>query len=120
MSRLPTPRRGEVWWFDPNPVRSRELGQKVRPALIVSTDHLARERFGKVVVVPGTSQARPNPLHVPFPHALRGRSRLTYFCCEDVRSIDGTTHLRARMGARLVPESIMRQIEYCLRLLLEL
>jgi mRNA-degrading endonuclease toxin of MazEF toxin-antitoxin module len=120
MSPLPTPRRGEVWWFDPDPVRGRELGYKVRPALVISTDAIALPRLGKVIVVPGTTRAHRNPLHVPFHHLLRGQPVTTYFCCEDVRAVDVAARLRGRMAPHPVPAGILAEVERILRLILGL
>lgn len=46
-------RRGEVWWVNFDPSVGREI-QKVRPAIIVSSD-LANQFLNRVQVVPVTS-----------------------------------------------------------------
>jgi mRNA interferase MazF len=120
MSHSSTPRRGEVWWFDPSGARGTELNRKVRPALVVSVDAIDLHRLGKLVVVPGSSRPHPSPLHVPFRHRLRGQPATTYFCCEDVRSIDASLRLRGRMGGRVVPPAVVAEVERVLRLLLGL
>src|SRR5687768_5404472 len=95
------PRRGELWWFDPDPVRGSELGTKVRPALVVSVDPF-NGNGPKVIVVPGTTQERANPFHVPFTYRLRDQPVTTYFCCDNVRAVDTRTRLLRRMSSRPV------------------
>ena len=114
------PQRGEVWWFDPDPVRGHELGRKVRPALVISTNDLHRTGLGKVIIVRGTSNPRPTPLHVPFAHTLRGAPAMTFFCCEEERSIDAAARLRSSMGPRPVHGASLGQVEQVLRLVLGL
>ena len=114
------PLRGELWWFDPDPVRGTELGAKVRPALVVSVDSF-NANGPKVVVVPGTSRAHPgNPFHVPFTYRFKDRQVTTYFCCDNVRTVDTRERLRARMAPRPVPEQLMTAVEGHLRTILGL
>ena len=114
------PRHGELWWFDPDPVRGTELGMKVRPALVVSVDTF-NVNGPKVVVVPGTSrQHTGNPFHVPFTYLLVGRQLTTYFCCDNVRAVDTRARLRARMAPQPVPPHILAQVEQHLRTILDL
>ena len=44
------PQRGEMWWFDPDPVKGTELGQKVRPAIVVSVDGFNQSKRSRGVV----------------------------------------------------------------------
>ncbi len=114
MSPSSTPRRGELWWFDPDPVRGRELGKKVRPALVVSVDHLNQGPSQKIIVVPATSQDSAIPSHVRFDHELKGQPSTTFLCCEDIRAIS-VQRLRGRMGPLPVPTRTMAQVERWLR-----
>ena len=106
------PRRGEIWWFDPDPVVGRELGRKVRPALIVSIDEINQGPSEKIIVVPASSVSHEIPSHVRFDYVNRrtGRPVTTYFCCEDVRAAS-VERLKGRMGPNLVPARIMAQVE---------
>ncbi len=114
------PQHGEIWWFDPDPVRGTELGRKVRPALVVSVDSF-NQNGPKIVVVPGTSQQHhSNPFHVPFTYRLGGRQVTTYFCCDNVRAVDTRARLRRRMAPQPVPSRVLRQVEHHLRIILGL
>ena len=110
MSPLPTPRRGEVWWFDPDPTVGRELGRKVRPGLIISIDEMNQGSSEKVIVVPGTSVDHGIPSQVRFDYRLRGEARTTFFSCEDVRSIS-VERLKQRMAPQPIPGRVMHLVE---------
>ena len=111
------PRHGELWWFDPDPVRGSELGKKVRPALVVSVD--AFNASGpKVVVVPGTTRDHGNPLHVPFSYMLNRAPVTTYFCCDNLRAVDGRVRLLRRMAPRPVPAPLLATVQSHLRTIL--
>jgi mRNA interferase MazF len=113
------PRQGELWWFDPDPVRGTEFGKKVRPALIVSIDAF-NSTGSKAVVVPGTTQHHDNPLHVPFTYRLNGAPVTTYFCCDNVRSIDARARLIRRMAPNPVPSAVLDDVQRRLALILDL
>jgi mRNA interferase MazF len=116
----PAPRHGELWWFDPDPIKGTELGHKVRPAVVVSVD--AFNLGGpKVVVVPATSQPHPgNPFHVSFSYRLNGKQWTTYFCCDNVRAVDTRARLKRRMAPQPLPPHVLSQIEQHLRTILGL
>lgn len=61
-------RRGEVWVANLNPNRGAEVG-KVRPVLVLQADPLIDSALGTVIVLPLTSQVRPEvaPLRVGLP-----------------------------------------------------
>src|SRR6266496_3471073 len=115
----PTPHRGELWWFDPDPVRGRELGRKVRPCLIISAEAVNTGPSEKVIVVPGTSQDHQIASHVRFDYAWQGKPVTTFFCCEDVRSIS-VEHLGNRMAPKPVPTRITALVEQWLKRLMDL
>lgn len=116
-----TPRRGELWWIDPDPVVGRELGRKVRPAVVVSTDDFNTSGLEKIAVVPLTSQSHDFPTRVRFTthHPQSGSALHRYFCCDDVRAIS-VERLRGRVTDRLVPTDVLAQVEQTLRLVLGL
>ncbi|RJO67713.1 MAG: type II toxin-antitoxin system PemK/MazF family toxin [Myxococcales bacterium] len=62
-----TPKCGEVWWVDLEPVKGREQGGR-RPCLIVSVDEFNRLPHGLVWTVPITSNIR-------FKHAFAVTAR---------------------------------------------
>lgn len=81
-------RRGEVWVGNLNPTRGAEAG-KVRPVLIVQADLLTAQGQPTVVVLPLTTQVRPEkePLQVTLP----ARDRLQRTCqvvVEQPRTLD--------------------------------
>lgn len=113
------PRRGELWWVDLDPVVGRELGGKVRPAVIVSDDEMNRSLLEKVIAVPSTSQPHDVRWRVPWKvRTTRGVNR-AYFCCDDVRSVS-VERLRGRIGTGVLPLDVMSEIEQVLRALLAL
>jgi mRNA interferase MazF len=113
------PRRGEVWWADLDPVVGRELGRKIRPVLVISTDAMNDGPAEKVIVVPSTTQSRGAPSEVPFTTRTAQGLRRSVFCCEDVRSIS-VERLRGRMAPTVVPRPVLSQVETALRRLMEL
>jgi mRNA interferase MazF len=115
----PTPRRGELWWFDPDPVKGRELGHKVRPCLVVSVDQVNEGPSEKVIVVPGTSIEHQIASHVRFDYRWKGTPVTTFFCCEDVRAI-AIERLGNRMAPGPIPARIMSLVEEWLHRLMGL
>lgn len=79
-----TPRRGEIYWVDLNPVIGSEQGNR-RPCLIVSPDALNRiARFNTVTVVPITSQGNADATRLPV-----SAGEITGFAIiHQVRSLD--------------------------------
>ena len=81
-------RRGQVWIANLNPNRGREVG-KIRPVLIVQGDWLSAAQERTIVVLPLTSQVRPDakPLRVIIGArgGLRGESQVLV---EQPRTLD--------------------------------
>ena len=76
----------------------------LRPAVIVSDDHLHHPHLRIAIVVPGTTTLRDLPLHlVVEPDDANGLVRPTAFQAEQVRAIS-TRRLRHRLG-ELDPQS---------------
>ena len=81
-------RRGEVWVANLNPNRGREIG-KVRPVLILQNDEFIALHTGMVIVLPLTTQGRPQMHH--FRPMIAGRGRLlkdSYVVVEQPRTLD--------------------------------
>lgn len=81
-------RRGEVWVANLNPNRGQEIG-KVRPVLVVQGDWLTDAQSRTVVVLPLTSDVRPevHPLRVTI--VARGRLRAdSQVIVEQPRTLD--------------------------------
>jgi len=60
------PRRGQIFWVEPDPVVGREVG-KMRPSVVVSP-HEMNQRVKTVLVVPLSRGAQPAPFRVPVRH----------------------------------------------------
>ena len=81
-------RRGEIWVANLNPNRGQEIG-KIRPVLIVQGDWLTDAQSRTVVVLPMTSDVRPemHPLRVTV--VARGRLRAdSQVVVEQPRTLD--------------------------------
>jgi len=52
-------KRGEIWVANLNPARGREIG-KIRPVLVMHADELLAAGSPIVIVLPLTTQVRPN------------------------------------------------------------
>lgn len=91
------PLQGEVWLFDPDPVKGREIGKKVRPALVVSSNLLNRGASGLVIVVPVTIRDKGIPSHVRILLLQGGVKVASFAVCEHIRSIS-KDRLMKRLG----------------------
>ena len=111
-----TPRRGEVWYADLEPVRGREQGGR-RPVLIVSVDGLNAGPADLVLAIAITTTERAIYWHVPVQPPEAGLRLASFIKCENVRSIS-----KERLGRRLgeVSEATMAEVEDILRALLDL
>ncbi|WP_424186005.1 type II toxin-antitoxin system PemK/MazF family toxin [Actinokineospora sp. G85] len=110
-------RRGDIHLVDLEPVRGSEA-DKVRPAVIVSTDAAnqvaARTGRGVVTVVPITSNtARVFPFQVLLPAAQCGLTVDSKAQAEQVRAI-ATARVRRRLGR--VPAPALAALDAALRL----
>ena len=97
VSKKNSPLQGEIWLFDPDPVKGSELGKKVRPALVVSCNLLNRGPSGLVIVVPVTSKNRGIPSHIRINPPEGGVKQPSFAVCEHLRSIR-KDHLIKRLG----------------------
>lgn len=92
-----SPLQGEVWLFDPDPVKGNEIGKKVRPALVVSNNLMNKGASGLIIVVPITSKDKKIPSHIRIDPPEGGVSIPSFAVCEQVRSIS-KNRLVKRMG----------------------
>lgn len=90
------PYRGEVWRVSLNPVRGHEQGGE-RPCLVFSDDRWNQGHSELVIVVPMTSNLRPNPFHVQINPPEGGLQVPSNILCEHVKSIS-TDRLLSRYG----------------------
>ena len=82
-----SPLQGEIWLFDPDPVKGNEIGKKVRPALVVSNNLLNKGPSGLVIVVPVTSKNKGIPSHIRIDPPDGGVKQPSFAMCEHLRSI---------------------------------
>ena len=110
------PRRGEVWWVDLNPTRSREPFGR-RPALVVSVDLFNQGSAELIVILPITSKSKGIPFHVPLESSEAGLNKPSFIKCEDIRSVS-KDRLSRRLGK--IFEGTMAAVDDRLRILLNL
>ena len=115
-SRAGTPNRGEIWVFDPDPVRGHEQGGR-RPALVVSADLYNETPSGLVVVVPLTTRDHGVPLWVRIEPPEGGLARPSFAICDAVCSVS-TQRLGRRLGR--VGSATMGAVDDNLRIVLDL
>lgn len=82
-----SPLQGEVWLFDPDPIKGNEVGKKIRPCLIISADQWNRIRSGLVIVIPLTSVNKTIATHVKIDPPEGGLTLPSFVMCEQIRSI---------------------------------
>jgi len=86
-SKKNSPLQGDIWLFNPDPVKGNEIGKKVRPALIVSNNLMNKGPSGLVIVVPITSKDKRIPSHIRIEPPQGGVKIPSFVVCEQVRSI---------------------------------
>ena len=112
-----SPKCGEVWWVDLNPVKGHEQGGR-RPCLVVSVDEFNRLPHGLVWTVPITSNIR-------FKHAFTVAARPpegglkveSLMLCHQLRTIS-TDRLAKRAG--VIPSALFEEVKKRLALALGL
>lgn len=102
------PSQGDVWLFDPEPIKGNEIGKKIRPALIISHDLLNAGFSGLVFVVPLTSVYKGIASHVQIDPPEGGLSVKSYALCEQVRSIS-KVRLIKKIG-KIKSHAIMKEV----------
>ncbi len=79
--------RGDVWLFDPEPTRGREVEKKVRPAIIISNDTFNNGPAGLVIIIPMTTKERGVPCHIAILPKDGGVKEHCFAMCEQIRCI---------------------------------
>ena len=82
------PKRGEIWDIDLNPTRGQEIN-KVRPALVISSDAVGKLRLKIIVPITEWQESfAGNPWHVPLqPSAANGLNKSSAADAFQVRSL---------------------------------
>lgn len=81
------PQQGDIWLFDPDPVKGSEIGKKVRPGLIISCNELNEGPSGLVIIIPLTSKDKKIVSHVKMIPPEGGLFIPSFLVCEQIRSI---------------------------------
>lgn len=102
------PLQGEVWLFDPDPVKGNEIGKKVRPALVVSNNLMNKGPSGLIIVIPITSKDKKIPSHIRIDPPQGGVNIPSFAVCEQVRSIS-KSRLVKRLGM-LQSATVLKEI----------
>ena len=103
-----SPKQGEIWLFDPDPVKGREIGKKIRPALVVSCNALNGGPSELVILVPCTSKEKGIDSHVRIDPLEGGVSIPTFAMCEQIRAVS-KDRLIKKIG-RIENERIMDNV----------
>lgn len=85
--KMSNPLQGEIWLFDPDPIKGNEIGKKVRPCLIISNNNWNKVRTGLVIIIPITSAKKDVLTHVRIAPPEGGLQVESFALCEHIRSI---------------------------------
>jgi mRNA interferase ChpB len=91
MVRSNVPRRGDVYWIDPNPVSGREMKDRHRFVVITPNEINALGVCMTVPITTGSAFARNIGLAVP----ITGHETSGVAVCNQVRSFDIEARIRA-------------------------
>jgi mRNA interferase MazF len=91
------PLQGEIWLFDPEPVKGKELGKKVRPCLVISNNLLNRGSSDLVIVVPITSKDKQLASHIKI-NPPEGGVKLTSFAVSEQLRCVSKKRLKKKLG----------------------
>jgi mRNA interferase MazF len=104
------PLQGEIWLFDPDPVKGSEIGKHIRPSIIISCNSYNKGLSGLVIVVPLTSKEKHIPLRVRIEssNGNDGLDKVSFGICDQLRAIS-TDRLIKKIGS--VDKDILVQIQ---------
>lgn len=111
-----SPKRGEIWFADLEPVKGHEQG-RIRPVLIISVNRFNRSPAGLCTIVPLSSKFRDIPSHIGVDPSESGLDKRSFIICEQLRTISGI-RLKKLKGA--VSDITLRMVEKYLRYFLGL
>jgi mRNA interferase MazF len=95
-------RRGDIWYFDPDPSMGREQ-RKIRPCLILSIDEYNKGFSDLLIVLPLTTKKKGIPCHIEI--EVDGLAQTSYVMCDQIRTIS-KMRLRNPKGKQYRPERI--------------
>jgi len=111
-------KRGDIFWADLKPPFGSEPG-KIRPVLIVQTDALTGAGHTSIIVLPITSQLKPQP-HPYRVHIPKGAAGLTKPADILIDQITARDHRRLRNPAGTLPHAIMAEVDLKIQHVLDL
>src|SRR5262245_50964562 len=79
--------RGDIWLFDPDPIRGREMGTKHRPCIVISNDQFNNGSSGLLIIVPLTTKNKKIPCHILIQPKDGGVKESCFAVCEQLRCI---------------------------------
>ena len=79
--------QGDIWLFDPDPIKGREIGKKIRPCLVISNNTWNKIHTGLLIIVPLTSVKKGISTHVQITPPEGGLTVESFALCEQIRSI---------------------------------
>jgi mRNA interferase MazF len=92
------PKQGEIWLYNPDPVKGKEIGKKIRPGLVISCNSYNLGPSDLVTIVPLTSKDKDLPLRVKIEPKDTNLDRISYCVCDQLRTIS-TVRLTKKIGA---------------------
>ncbi len=110
--------KGQIWWFDPDPVQGREQGKKIRPGLIISGNQFNNSRAGLVTIIPCTTQNKKIVSHILLEEKNSGLKKKCYAVCEQIRTIDKNRLKRNPIG--FVNDETMKQVHHWIITILDI
>jgi mRNA interferase MazF len=110
--------RGDIWLFNPDPTKGREIGKKIRPALIISNDAFNNGPAGLLIILPLTTKDKKIPCHILITPKDGGVKEPCFAMCEQIRCIS-KERLVSKWG-HVQKNAIMKQASEWLGSLLSL
>lgn len=111
-----TPKRGEIWWADLEPVKGHEQGGR-RPCLVVSVDEFNQLPHGLVWTVPITSNVRFRHAFAVAVQAPDGGLKVeSLILCHQLRTLS-TERLAKRAG--VLPDDLFDEVKKRIALALD-
>lgn len=120
MSRMPAPKRGDIWIVDFTPGRGSEQ-TGLRPALVLQNDFGNQNpRYPNTIVLAMSTKGKPVPFHIEIrPNRQNGLQDVTYVKCEQVITVS-KRRLERRKPVGRISSTQMVEVEIAVKLALAL
>lgn len=110
---MASPKRGEVWRVDFNPIIGHEQGE-IRPALVLSVDEM-NDSAERSIVLPLTKNTNPFPTKILVEPPEGGLRKRSCILCDQIRSV---SHERFSAKTGTVSNDTLFEVERILKLVL--